>query len=260
MVNAVVKVSPDSSWGVVRNLGLEIDPKEMSSTTIVIYGSADPMPNAGELLLTQLTASKLGLPWKFFIYRHGKNLPMAVPPAYVKPRRVFSLEEIIPQGMSLKEMAAEIFRLRREPVVVAHLKDKLIRATTKIKDVPSLTIREIHESGGWLGGSGVHFLLRLYAEEKGSIIYICPFQEKGRVYLIYQGVKRPLFILTPFVRIVPPPGLAPGGWEPLSWPLWRALPVRSRRAARRLIRREIEKFFRRGEPRRIELEWGWWRR
>lgn len=257
----MLNVPADSTWGVVQNLGLEVTLREEVKTKTVVYGSADPLPNPGEFLLTELIATRfLQMTWQFFVYCHGKNLPMAVPPAYVKPRRVFSLEEIIPQGMSLKEMAAEIFRLRQEPVVVAHLKDKVIRATTKIKDVPCLTIGELHQEDGWLGGSSIHFLLRLYAEEKGDVVYLCPFSSKGRVYLIYQGVKRPLFIFTPFVRIQPPPQMAPGGWEPLPWLYWLSLPAIAHQRARKLIEKSIERFLQCGdrEPRRIEVPWGWW--
>jgi len=245
-----------TTWGVVTELGLVAQPDEMSNG-IVMYGSADPAPNPAELILTQLVASRLGMPWRFFVYRHGKNFAKNTESSwYFNPPGVFDLERITP-AVNLRELAAEIWNLRHEPVIIAHRPDgRPIRATAKTKDVPSLSIGQLHAEGGWLGGSSIHYILRLYAEEHREVICICPFQTKGRVYQLYQGVGRGLFVLTPFVRIAPP--VAPGGWEPLTWSEWRALPEIARRRAYQLIKEQLENFFRDGEPRRIELPWGWW--
>lgn len=244
-----------NSWDVVRGLNLVVEKAE----GVLLYGSSDPMPNPSELLLTQEVAAILGSDWRFFVYRHGKNIPIVVPKDYVNPPGVFDLETIIPQDLNLRDVATKVFQLRREPVVVAHRSDgRPIRATTREKEVPDIKIHELHASGGWLGGSAIHYILRLYAEKNRNILYICPFQTKGRVYEIYAGMGRKLFCLTPFVRIAPPPRLAPQGWEPLDWNLWRALPRSARHTARLIIKEVLKEFFRRGEPRRIEIPWGWW--
>ncbi len=247
------------SWSTVQQLGLVT---ENIKGKILFYGTSDPLPNPGELLLTQMLASNLDVSWKFFVYRHGKNISMEVPEDCAYPPNVITLEEIIPGSLNLRTIAQEVFRLRREAVVIAHLDKKAIRATTSsLKDIPDITIEELHCRGGWLGGSGIHYCLRLYAEITSQVVYLCPYQEKGRVYEIYKEVKREdkdLFVLAPFVRIQPPPSMAPNGWEPMTWKMWRALPAKVRRLARLKIKREIKQFFRRGEPRRIEIPWRWW--
>lgn len=253
-------VPNDSSWGVVISEDIGITDLEVCKGKFLVYGSADPLPNPGELLLIESVASELGTwDWNFFVYGHGKNLPMEVPEGWCPPPGIFYLEKIIPQGLTLREMAEAVFRLRREPVILAHMPNgRHLRATSHVKEVPDITISDLHEQGGWLGGSAIHYLLRLWAEKHPEIIYICPYQQKGRVYRVYRGVVRPLFVLVPFVRLCPPPGLAPGGWEPLPWGIWRVLSSRARRIARQWVCREIKKFFRSGEPLRIELKWEWW--
>jgi len=244
-----------TTWGVVAELGLVAQPDEMSNG-IVMYGSADPAPNPAELILTQLTASQLGLPWRFFIYIHGRNLVLSDSYSRPIPRWVSPLEELIPE-VSLRQLAEDVWRLRQEPAVVAHRPDgRPIRATSKTKDIPDITLSRLHQMGGWLGGSGIHYLLRKYAEKHHEVLYICPFQTKGRVYEIYRGFGRELFVLTPFVRFSP--RFAPQGWEPITWYEWLSLPAAARRRARRWIKQELKNFFCRGEPRRIEVPWGWW--
>jgi hypothetical protein len=237
-------------------LGLVAQPKP---DQVVVYGSADPLPNPAELMLTQLVAHRLGIGWRFFVHRHGKNLVLDVPENCVNPPGVFYFENIIPEDINLRALAEEVWRFREEPVVIAHRPDgRSIRASKKVKDVPDVTISQLHAKGGWPGGSAIHFLLRRYAEKHPEVLYICPFQQKGRVYEIYKGVGRGLFILTPFVRIAPPSEEAPGGWEPLSWKRWRSLPAAARRLARSWIKQELKNFFRWGGPPRIEIPWGWW--
>jgi len=241
------------SWGVVQKLGLVAQPQP---GLVLVYGSADPLPNPAELLLTQLVANKLGLGWRFFVYRNGKNLALDAGD-YVNPPGVFNLESIIPEELSLRQLAKEIWNLRGEPVVIAHHPDgRPIRATSKTKNIPNVTLGQLHTEGGWFGGNTIHFLLRKYAEEHTEVVYLCPFQTKGLVYRVYEGIDRPLFILTPFIRIAPKEVFE--GWEPITWSEWLSLPAAARRQARRIIRRELERFFRRGEPRRIEVPWGWW--
>lgn len=260
--NLSQEIPQDSNWGVVSRLGLEIVPKKLNGPRTLVYGSADPLPNPAELILIQLTASKLGLGWRFFVYKHGRNLPMFVPENWNNLPGVFDLENIVPSDLSLRELAKEIFLLRREPVIVAHRPDgRTIRATsTKLADIPDITINVLHEQGGWLGGAAIHFILRLWAEKDPGVVYLCPFSSKGRVYEVYKGVGRQLFVLSPFVHIQPPPSMTSNVWEPITWNLWRTIPATARRHAWRLIRREIKRFFRWGEPRRIEIPWGWWLR
>lgn len=241
-----------TTWSVVSELGLVAQPE---SDQVLVYGSADPAPNPAELILTQLTAGQLGLPWRFFIYLHGKNLGGTGQEFNIP--EVFYFENIIPEDMNIRDLAEVIWNLRREPVIVAHRPDgRPVRATKKVNDIPDLTLSQLYKMGGWLGGAAIHYFLRKYAEEHSEILYICPFQMKGLVYQIYQGVGRGLFVLTPFVRIAPPK--APAGWEPLTWREWLALPASARRRARRIIRRELKNFSRRLEPKRIEIPWEWW--
>jgi len=256
-----VDVPQDSTWGVVIKLDLVAQPEQINKDMILVYGSADPAPNPGELMLTQLIAKKLGIRWRFFVYQHGKNLG-TLQHELVIPEGIFRLEEILPVEVSLRTLAKEIWELRQEPVIVAHLPEqgkdvRKVRATSE-GGVPDISLDELHNKGGWLGGNGIHYFLRKYAEVNPEILYICPFQQKGRVYEIYKGVERRLFILTPFVRIAPPPEEAPQGWEPITWGRWCSVSGYQNLAAE-WIKWEIENFFRWGRPLRIEIPWEWWR-
>jgi hypothetical protein len=241
-----------TTWEVVQNLGLVVEKHEPGQ--VLVYGSSDPLPNPAELLLTQLVAKRHQLGWRFFIYRHGRNLPMPEDPQWVNPPGVFNLEHVIPMGLTLGEMAREIWKLREEPSVIAHLPGgSILRATSNpwkkwSGGWASTTIPQLHESGGWLGGSGIHFILRLWADNNREVIYVCPYQEKGRVYEIYAGLSRPVFILTPFLRFVPPARLGLPSWAPAPWGYWRSLPA----AFRRRVKKEVIKRLKSGE-RRIEV-------
>jgi hypothetical protein len=241
------------SWSVVAQLGLTI--KNPKPGQLVVYGSADPLPNPAEIILTQIVASKHELNWKFFIYRHGRNLSMSVDEKLLQslPPQVFCLEDVIPKDLTLGEMAQEIFRLREECVIVVHLPEgRVLRATSRPeKKWPShwasATITELHEAGGWLGGSAIYYLLRLLAEERNEILYVCPFQSKGRVYRVFAGL-RPLFVLVPFVRLVPPDRLCLPNWAPTPPEYWLSL----KPEIRLRIRKEVEKRVLSGEL-RIEI-------
>jgi hypothetical protein len=180
---------------------------------------------------------------------------MLVDDRWVNPPGVFYLESIIPRGITLGEMARQIWRLREEPSIIAHIPGgAALRATSNpskkwAAEWVSATISRLHEAGGWLGGSAIHFLLRLWAEERGWVLYACPFQEKGRVYEIYRGFKRPLFILTPFVRFIPPSQLGLPEWAPATWHYWKSLPA----SFRRRVRKEVMRRLKDGE-RRIEVQ------
>jgi hypothetical protein len=242
----------DTTWSVVKNLGLVVEKPEPGQC--LVYGSADPLPNPAELMLTQLVASCYKLRWQFFIYRHGRNIPMPVDPRWVNPPVVFYFENIIPEGLTLDEIAKEVFRLRQEPAIVAHLGlPNPLRATNKPETKwPStwskLTVAHLHDLGGWLGGSAIHLILRLWAEDRKEVLFTCPFQEKGRVYTLYAGLSRPAFVLTPFVRFVPPDKLGLPPWAPAPWGYWRTLPA----SFRRRVRKEVMWRLKNGE-RRIEI-------
>ncbi len=242
----------ETTWGVIQNLCLVVEKHETGQ--VLVYGSSDPYPNPAEFTLTQLIANRYGLGWRFFVYRHGRNLPMPEDPQWVNPPGVFSLETIIPRGITLGEMAREVFRLRGEPSIIAHLPEgSMLRATPNPERKWSggwaqKTIPQLHEAGGWLGGSAIHLILRLWAEERPEILYICPFSSKGRVYEIYRGFERPLFVLTPFVRFIPPSRLGLPSWAPAPWGYWLSLPA----AFRRRVKKEVIKRIWSGE-RRIEI-------
>jgi hypothetical protein len=239
------------SWDVVRKLGLVVSRPEPGQ--MLAYGSADPYPNPAELLLTQLVASRHALGWKFFVYQNGKNLKFPLNEIESVPPGVFLLEQIIPEGLTLGDMAQEVWRLRQEPSIIAHLPGGItLRATSDPSRKWSggwgqRTIPQLHQAGGWLGGSSIHFLLRLWAEERPWVIFACPFQEKGRVYEIYAGL-RPAFIPTPFLRFVPPARLGLPSWAPAPWHYWFSLPA----AFRRRVRKEVMRRLFSGE-RRIEI-------
>jgi hypothetical protein len=247
------RITVATTWEVVKSLGLVVEKPEPGQT--LVYGSSDPRPNPSELFLTQFVASRHRLGWRFFVYRHGRNLPMTVDdPQWVNPPGVFYLESILPKDLTLGEMAREIWFLREEPAIVAHLSGG---ATLRATPDPSRkwsggwaqkTIPQLHEAGGWLGGSSIHFLLRLWAEEREQMLYVCPFQEKGRVYELYAGF-RPTFILAPFVRFVPPAQLGLPPWAPAPCGYWFSLPAAFRRRVKKEVRRRIWS----GE-RRIEIQ------
>jgi hypothetical protein len=139
-------------------------------------------------------------------------------------------------------------------VVIAHIPGgNPLRATSDpwkkwSGDWASYDIHQLHEAGGWLGGSSIHYLLRLWAEEREWVLFICPFQEKGRVYEIYAGL-RPAFIPTPFMRFVPPARLGLPSWAPSPWSYWKSLPA----AFRRRVKKEVKwRIWSSGE-RRIEI-------
>jgi len=213
-----------NTWNVVQNLGLVVPRPEPGQC--LVYGSSDPYPNPSELTLTQLIANRYGLGWRFFIYRHGKNLPVSVDLRWVNPPGVFALESILPKDLTLGEMALKIWGLRKEPVVIAHAPGGNPLGATSDPfrkwsgEWRSATIHQLHRAGGWLGGSAIHFLLPLWAEEREWVLYACPFQEKGRVYSLYAGLGRPALILTPFVRFVPPSRLGLPSWAPSPWGYW----------------------------------------
>ena len=242
-----------NSWQIVQNLGLVVSRPEPDQT--LVYGSSDPYPNPAELILTQFIAKRYGLGWRFFIYRHGKNLPMPEDPGWVNTPGVFNIEAIIPEGLTLGKIAEEIWRLRGEPSIIAHLPGgNNLRATSNpyrkwSGDWSSATIPQLHESGGWLGGSSIHFLLRLWAEDRPWVIFACRFQEKGRVYTIYRGIKRPLFVCVPFLRFIPPKKLGLPSWAPATWSYWMSLPP----SYRKRVRKEVKKRILRGKL-RIEIQ------
>ncbi|GIW67444.1 MAG: hypothetical protein KatS3mg096_312 [Candidatus Parcubacteria bacterium] len=229
----------ETTWELVQGLGLVVE--KPLNEGIIVYGSADPLPNPAELILTQLVSSSRQLPLRFFVYRHCRNLHLEIPTNFVCPPGVFYLEDIIFQDLLLSEMAREIFRLRNsEPVIICYLprpgrEPKKFRGT----DVPRITIAELHQEGGWLGGNAIHFILRLYAEEHPEVLYICPFQRKGRVYEIYKGMRRKIFILTPFLRLIPPPRLGLPEWAPTPWTYWLSLPASFRRRVRKIINHRL---------------------
>ena len=240
------------SWSVVKNLGLVVEKPE----GVLIYGSADPLPNPAEFLLTQLVAKRHHLGWQFFVYKHGRNLPVSVDDRWVNPPGVFDLETIISKGLTLGEMAREIWMFRNEPTIVGHLANgAVLRATSDpwkkwSGDWASYTIPQLHQAGGWLGGSAIHYLLRLWAEERPWVLFACPLQGKGRVYSLYAGLSRPAFVLTPFLRFVPPKKLGLPDWAPAPWHYWRSLPA----AFRRRVRKEVMRRLKKGEERRIEIQ------
>lgn len=241
----------ESTWGVVQKLGLIIE-GEPRSNAVLYYGTSDPLPNPAELLLTQLVASRYGLHWQFFVYRHGKNLLSHGMGSLPRIPGVFYLEEIMSEDLTLGELAQQIWTLRGEPVIVAHFgggSGKVIRATSKpTASISGVTIRDLHQSGGWIGGSAIHYFLRRLTEEVEDAIFPCPFQEKGRVYRIYKGVSRPVFILTPFVHLIPPTRLGLPSWAPTPWSYWISLPA----SYRRLVRKELADRIFSGEE-RIEI-------
>jgi hypothetical protein len=239
-----------TTWAVVQGLGLVVSRPEPGQC--LVYGSSDPLPNPAELMLTQLVASRYKLSWNFFVYLNGNNLPImlnqkVVDYRFLRPNseNVFNLESIIPKELTLGELAKEIWRLRQEPTIIAHLSNGFkIRATSDPhKKWPSAasskTIHQLHKTNGWLGGSAIHFILRLWAEERHDILYICPFQKKGRVYDIYRGFKRPLFILVPFLRFVPPLKLGLPDWAPAPWLYWLSLPAFYRKKVRMEVMRRL---------------------
>ncbi len=241
-----------TTWSVVQGLGLVVSQPEPGQ--VLVYGSSDPYPNPAEFLLTQLVAKRHQLGWRFFTYRHGRNIPMPEDPGWVNPPGVFCIETITPEGLTIGYVAREIFRLRQEPVIVAHLPNgSVLRATSDpyrkwSGEWRSATIHHLHRAGGWLGGSAIHYLLRLWAQEMEWVLFACPFQEKGRVYEIYAGLRRPVFILTPFVRFVPPTRLGLPSWAPAPWHYWRTLPA----AFRRRVKKEVMRRLKDGE-RRIDI-------
>jgi hypothetical protein len=247
-----------TTWAVVQGLGLVVPRPEPGQC--LVYGSADPLPNPAELMLTQLVASRYKLSWNFFVYLNGNNLPMLnqkVDYRFLRPNpvNVFNLESIIPKELTLGELGREIWRLRQEPTIIAHLSNgSKIRATSDPhkkwpSDWSSKTIHQLHKASGWLGGSSIHYLLRLWAEDRPWVIFACPFQEKGRVYEIYRGFKRPLFILVSFIRFVPPTRLGLPDWAPAPWLHWLSLPA----SYRKKVRREVMRRLFSGE-RRIEIQ------
>jgi hypothetical protein len=248
-----------TTWAVVQSLGLVVSRPEPGK--VLVYGTSDPLPNPAELMLTQLVASRYKLSWNFFVYLNGNNLPIMlnqkVDYRFLRPNpeNVFNLEFIIPKELTLGELGKVIWELRREPTIIAHLSNgSKIRATSDPNkkwpsDWSSKTIHQLHKAGGWLGGSSIHLLLRLWAENRKEVLFICPFQEKGRVYEIYRGFKRPLFILVPFLRFVPPLKLGLPDWAPAPWLYWLSLP----RSYRKKVRREVMGRLLSGE-RRIEIQ------
>jgi len=267
-----VEVAPDSTWGVVRKLGLEIDQGKLSPDQVIVYGSADPLPNPAELLLTQLVVSHQNQPWKFFVYIHGRNLEKVILRRVDEPERkvnelqkrynlpIFCLEDIIPEGLTLGEMSRRIFEIRKDDLVVARLWDNTpLRATVDPErnwfgNWASREVSDLHKCGGWLGGAGIHYVLRLLAQEDEKIVYLCPFQRKGLVYKLYSGFQRPLFLCVPFLRFVPPRSHRAGqcreDWVPLSWEEWEDLSPLTRES----IENEVKKRLSDGGERRIEIQ------
>ena len=249
------KRTGEDSWSVVEGLGL-LQVHNYASSHVIVYGCSDPEPNPAELMLTQGIAEVLGLPWRFFIYRHGKNLKSG---GTFTPRwPICYLEEIIEEvelsEVPLKELAQEIFHLRGEHCIVARREDgSVLRTDTDKKRFPA-SIRELHRQGGWLGGSSIHYILRLWAEKNSNVVYLCPFQQKGRVYNIYRWC-RPLFIPAPFLQISPPKWLNLPDWAPLLWKQWRELSASRRRYLWREIRGWLRQWFKNPYPAWFEVSW-----
>jgi hypothetical protein len=241
-----------TTWAVVQRLGLVTEKPKAGQ--ILVYGSSDPYPNPAEFFLTQFIASRYEIGWAFFVYRHGKNLSMPMDDQWVPPPGVVYLEDIVPNGLTLGEMAREIWRLREEPVIIGHYLDGCLRATSDpfrkwSGDWASMSISQFHQAGGWLGGSSIHYLYRLWAEKREMVLYLCPFLSKGRVYKIYKGFSRPLFVLAPFVWFIPPAKLGLPSWAPTPWHYWKFLPA----AFRRRVRKEVMRRILSGEQ-RIEIQ------
>lgn len=233
----------ESSWSVVKHLGLEV--RKVHSNNFIFYGSSDPQPNPAELILTQLTGSHFKLEWRFFVYLHGRNLPVKNLENRLPPYILY-LEDIIPKSFSLLQLAREIYRLRKEPVIICYIpRENNPRQCYRGTDVPNITVDELHNYGGWLGGNAIHYFLRLFAQENNDVLYICPFQQKGRVYEIYKGLNRPLFILTPFVRFIPPSFLTLDNgeplpsWAPCPWGYWLSLPASVRRRVKKILQNQL---------------------
>jgi hypothetical protein len=254
-----------SSWYVVSKLGLLADWRSNNLRKCVIYGSADPLPNPGEYLLTYLTATLLHESFRFFVYSNGQNLK-TIKKSNIKnrmPSNVFQLEEWLGalRNLSVRDICAEVWKLRNEPVIVAHLDNRVFRATSKIREltqIPDISIDSLHKGGGWLGGSGIHYVLRRKFEALNSerIWFLCPYQSKGKVYEIYRGFDGAIFLPVPFVRIIPPPEEAPQGWEPMTWQRWERLDNNTKVIIINIIRKGLQKFFSGNEAfRRLEVAW-----
>jgi len=244
------------SWTVVSELGLAI---KRPTHGVVVYGSAEPLPNPAELLLTQLVAWKHKLSWQFYNYSYGKSFFMSMSKDGVNIPYLFNLEDIIPSDMTLGEVAKNIWRLRQEAAMVCHLSRILVlRATSRPErrwpeKYVKMTVHELHRAGGWLAESGVHYFLRLWAEKDESLIFLCPFQQRGDVYTIYKGMRK-LFILTPFLKFTSPARLGLPYWAPTPWGYWLSLPAYYRKRTRRRVKKIINSFFKGCEIRRVEIE------
>ena len=248
-----------NSWQVVSELGLVVEKPEKDE--ILVYGSSDPTPNPAELLMVQLISSYFDLDYRFFIYEHGKNFKFYYNDSKIEINvpKIFRLEDIIPPMLTLGEMCEQIWNLRKEAVIVMHLHENTkVRACSVperkySKDILDWTINDLHYLGAWLGGAGIEYILRLCAEKNSNILYVVPYQSKGLVFQIYRDFPRKLFVLSPFIKFVPPQKLSLPNWAPLPWDYWRSLPASYRKEVKKYLKQKMKVFFERKEVLRIEI-------
>lgn len=188
------------------------------------YGTCDPIPNASELVLTGLLAAcnndynrrrsiifftyDAGPSWYTDLtYQESKNgflniEPLSLNGSIKKIEKWIGckfenlvFEDFIRRtnlmDLTINKLIEEISlrRTYRNQYKVCHIPElglNDVYNNQKLGDFGDMTIFDLHKNGGWLSGTSIHFVLRIFMENSEETL-IAPWNDTGDIFQIYEG-------------------------------------------------------------------------
>ncbi|MEK7600342.1 MAG: hypothetical protein AAB463_00055 [Patescibacteria group bacterium] len=229
---------PGSTHYTALHAGVVETAESASPASTILYGTSDPVPNVAELVLTAIAASVFRLPALFSVYEGGRTeyadlsrersrelvvgsdvpsiadsirivsgwLGLEIP--LIPFERIFALGGV--WDVPLADMAKAMLAVQHKPLrfcyVPADPEPQVVYTDGRwVKRNGTLTVAELHNRGGWLGGAGIHYALRQFAEGHPDHIHLVPFGMKGEVYRTYRRTdgQKTRFALVPQLHIQP---------------------------------------------------------
>lgn len=213
----------DDVHSVVRRLGLDVE----VPIGQVVYGTSSQEIHLSEYLLTAAVAAYFQQEAIFFTYENGRSTEESKSQSRkISPSSDLSQVEMIARlnewlGVevvlsSLRDIVQEmgfwevrvgdfvsrLSQLRRGQFLVLHFPNRVYYNRSKLQKIAGMTIADVHDQGGWLAGSAIHYVLREWGENRG-ITFLAPWSDKGLVYSFYKGTANH-FLLTPYLLLCPP--------------------------------------------------------
>jgi len=204
-----------------------------SSGRVLMYGTSDPVPNIGELILTMLVAEKNEMRPLFLVYQQGTNRYVAASLADsarvatrngdwlnevarwlgIRPE-IRSLTEVLPAAIWDKHLNSIVARMRTLRPGDRFMVMRSESETWYCDDADVTNSQDSlgtwHGLGAWMSGALIHYCLAVLSVSRLDVVHLAPWNEKGRVYEMYKGSPAQ-FVLSPWLGIAPPSSL-PKQW------------------------------------------------